>query len=110
MREGDATVLTALLDARHIAGAEAVFQRFAAAFREVRAEWGLRPFLVAKRAERQQRHARYGESPFLVEPHVKEGRGGPARPADAVLARPLRLQRAAHARAGRPRQRPAAGC
>ena len=58
--KGDATVLTALLDARHIAGAE----------------WGLKSFLNAKRAERHQRHARYGESPFLVEPHVKEGRGG----------------------------------
>ena len=74
--KSDATVLTALLDARHIAGDEQVFQRFAAAFRDARAEWGLTPFLIAKRAERQQRHARYGESPFLVEPHVKEGRGG----------------------------------
>ncbi len=74
--KGDATVLTTLLDARHIAGEAAVFQRFAADFRAARAEWGLKPFLAAKRAERQQRHARYGESPFLVEPHVKEGRGG----------------------------------
>lgn len=74
--KGDATVLTALLDARLIAGDGAVFDRFAEAFRKARAEWGLKPFLVAKRAERSQRHARYGESPFLVEPHVKEGRGG----------------------------------
>ncbi len=74
--KGDATVLTALLDARHVAGEEAIFTRFAAAFRKARAEWGLKPFLDAKRAERHQRHARYGESPFLVEPHVKEGRGG----------------------------------
>ncbi|MBW6398260.1 [protein-PII] uridylyltransferase [Roseomonas sp. HJA6] len=74
--KGDATVLTALLDARFIAGAEPVFTRFAEAFRAARAEWGLKPFLNAKRAERHQRHARYGESPFLVEPHVKEGRGG----------------------------------
>ncbi len=74
--KGDATVLTALLDARHIAGEEAVFRRFEDAFRKTRAEWGLRPFLTAKRAERHQRHARYGESPFMVEPHVKEGRGG----------------------------------
>jgi [protein-PII] uridylyltransferase len=74
--KGDATVLTALLDARHVAGEEAVFRRFEDAFRKTRAEWGLRPFLAAKRAERQQRHARYGESPFMVEPHVKEGRGG----------------------------------
>ena len=74
--KGDATVLTALLDARHVAGEETVFRRFADAFRKARADWGLRPFLAAKRAERQQRHARYGESPFMVEPHVKEGRGG----------------------------------
>jgi [protein-PII] uridylyltransferase len=74
--KGDATVLTALLDARHVAGEEAVFRRFEDAFRKTRAEWGLRPFLAAKRTERQQRHARYGESPFMVEPHVKEGRGG----------------------------------
>lgn len=74
--KGDATVLTALLDARHIAGDAAVFRRFEEAFRTARAEWGLKPFLAAKRAERQQRHARYGESPFLVEPHVKEGKGG----------------------------------
>ncbi|WP_408904066.1 [protein-PII] uridylyltransferase [Neoroseomonas nitratireducens] len=74
--KGDATVLTALLDARHIAGEAAIFTRFEAAFRAARAEWGLKPFLAAKRAERTQRHSRYGESPFLVEPHVKEGRGG----------------------------------
>nr|WP_230164549.1 [protein-PII] uridylyltransferase [Roseomonas sp. CECT 9278] len=74
--KADATVLTALLDARHVAGEEAVFRRFEDAFRKTRADWGLRPFLVAKRAERQHRHARYGESPFMVEPHVKEGRGG----------------------------------
>ncbi len=74
--KADATVLTALLDARHIAGEEAIFHRFEEAFRAARAEWGLKPFLAAKRAERGQRHARYGESPFQVEPHVKEGRGG----------------------------------
>ena len=74
--KGDATVLTALLDARHIAGEAGIFERFAEAFRKARAEWGLKPFLAAKRAERHQRHARYGESAFLVEPHVKEGRGG----------------------------------
>ena len=33
-------------------------------------------FLGGSAAERAHRHARYGESPFLVEPHVKEGRGG----------------------------------
>ena len=72
----DATVLTALLDARPIAGDPDVFVRFEAAFRKARAKWGLGPFLTAKRTERAARHARYGESPYVVEPHLKEGRGG----------------------------------
>ncbi|HYF09101.1 MAG TPA: nucleotidyltransferase domain-containing protein, partial [Acetobacteraceae bacterium] len=72
----DATVLTALLDARPIAGEAAVFERFERDFRKARERWGLGTFLAAKRAERSTRHARYGDSPYLVEPHLKEGRGG----------------------------------
>ena len=72
----DATVLTALVDARFLIGDRAVFERFSAVFDAQRRERGLGPFLAAKRQERAGRHARYGDSPFLVEPHVKEGRGG----------------------------------
>jgi [protein-PII] uridylyltransferase len=74
--KADATVQTALLDARFLAGERAVFARFDVAATEARAAIGLAPFLTAKRAERTSRHSRYGESPFLVEPHIKEGRGG----------------------------------
>jgi [protein-PII] uridylyltransferase len=72
----DTTVLTALVDARFLVGDRAVFDRFLEVFHRSRQERGLGPFLAAKRAERAGRHARYGDSPFLVEPHVKEGRGG----------------------------------
>ncbi|MEI6158679.1 MAG: [protein-PII] uridylyltransferase [Roseococcus sp.] len=72
----DATILTALVDARFLSGDAALFTEFQAEFLALRSEGGLAPFLAAKRAERATRHARYGESPFLVEPHVKEGRGG----------------------------------
>ncbi|MDB5375995.1 MAG: bifunctional uridylyltransferase/uridylyl-removing protein [Rubritepida sp.] len=71
----DATILTALVDARFLSGEEALFTAFLVDFNALRSQ-GLAPFLAAKRAERALRHARYGESPFLVEPHVKEGRGG----------------------------------
>jgi [protein-PII] uridylyltransferase len=74
--KADVTVQTALLDARFLAGERAVFERFTRFYAEARAGWGLGQFLAAKRAERQARHRRYGESPFLVEPHIKEGRGG----------------------------------
>ncbi|MFC3125330.1 [protein-PII] uridylyltransferase [Pseudoroseomonas globiformis] len=72
----DATIQTALLDARFLAGDVAVFERFQNAFAEAREQWGVGQFLLAKRAERTARHRRYGDSPYLVEPHLKEGRGG----------------------------------
>ena len=72
----DVSVLTALVDARFLVGDRAVFDRFREQFDRTRRERGLGPFLAAKRAERTARHARYGDSPYLVEPHVKEGRGG----------------------------------
>jgi [protein-PII] uridylyltransferase len=74
--ESDPTVLTALVDARFLQGERAVFDRFTAAFTKARLAHGLGPFLNAKRLERAQRHHRYGDSPYLVEPHIKEGRGG----------------------------------
>jgi [protein-PII] uridylyltransferase len=72
----DATVLTALVDARLLQGDRAVFDRFQEAFSRDRVAQGLGPFLASKRAERMARHQRYGDSPYLVEPHIKEGRGG----------------------------------
>ena len=72
----DATIQTALVDARFMAGDEAPYREFISEFAAMRAEDGLGPFLAAKRTERAARHARYGETPFMVEPHIKEGRGG----------------------------------
>nr|WP_193560426.1 [protein-PII] uridylyltransferase [Dankookia rubra] len=72
----DATILTALVDARFLAGEKPVFERFAEVFTRTRQQRGLGPFLAAKRTERAGRHARYGDSPYLVEPNIKEGRGG----------------------------------
>ncbi|MCR0984225.1 [protein-PII] uridylyltransferase [Roseomonas populi] len=72
----DTTVQTALLDARFLEGDRGIYDRFEAAYAEARREWGLGQFLHAKQIERGLRHARYGDSPYLVEPHIKEGRGG----------------------------------
>jgi len=72
----DVTVQTALVDGRFLGGDAETWRRFDAEFAKQRARDGLGPFLIAKRAERAARHARYGETPFMVEPHVKEGRGG----------------------------------
>ena len=72
----DVTVRTSLLDARLITGEDATFTDFAKRFRKSCLDAGPGGFLAAKQAERDARHKRYGETPFVVEPNVKEGRGG----------------------------------
>ena len=73
--EADTTVRTSLLDARLIAGDAALFARFHERFEATRIE-NLPQFFAAKQAERDARHRRFGDSPFVVEPYIKEGRGG----------------------------------
>ncbi len=72
----DLTVRTSMIDARRLAGDEALFERFRAEFLRSCAEAGAGGFIAGKQAERDARHRRYGESPFLVEPNIKEGRSG----------------------------------
>ena len=72
----DITVRTSLLDARLITGDAAVFSDFAQRFRKACADAGPGTFIAAKQAERDARQKRYGDTPFVVEPNVKEGRGG----------------------------------
>ena len=45
-------------------------------------------FVAAKLAEREERHRRAGQSRYLVEPNVKDGKGGLARPAHALSGSP----------------------
>ncbi len=74
--KGDATILTSLVDARRIGGDEDLFADFTRAFHHASEKTGAARFIVAKQAERSARHRRYGESPYVVEPNIKEGRGG----------------------------------
>ena len=72
----DLTVRTSLIDARRLSGDAALFETFRTAFLAFCSTGGVGAFIAAKQAERDARHHRYGESPFLVEPNIKEGRGG----------------------------------
>lgn len=72
----DLTVRTALLESRLIAGDKALYETFRARFdREVVAGRAAE-FVQAKLAERDERVSRAGQSRYLVEPNVKEGKGG----------------------------------
>ena len=72
----DTTIRTALLDARYLAGDNALFVDFHQRFRGACKDAGVEEYVAQKQAERAARHRRYGDSPFMVEPNVKEGRGG----------------------------------
>ncbi len=72
----DFTIRTALLEARFLAGDEHLSTDLKRRFRkEVAAGTGAE-FVAAKLAERDRRYARSGASRYMVEPNVKEGKGG----------------------------------
>ncbi|MGI4731770.1 MAG: [protein-PII] uridylyltransferase [Janthinobacterium lividum] len=73
---GDVTVRTALLEARYVWGDRALYAEAAARFHaEVQADTARR-FIADKLAERNDRHQRMGDTRYVVEPNVKEGKGG----------------------------------
>lgn len=72
----DMTVRTALLEARLILGDEPLFEDMRTRFdREIVAKTA-REFVAAKLSERDQRITKAGSSRYLVEPNIKEGKGG----------------------------------
>jgi len=72
----DLTIRTTLLESRLLAGDEALFETFRKRFdEEVVADSAL-AFVEAKLAERDERHARMGDTRYVLEPNVKEGKGG----------------------------------
>jgi [protein-PII] uridylyltransferase len=74
--EADMTVRTALLETRLIDGDEGLFRDLRARFDRAIVRKTPREFVAAKLAERDARIRRAGSSRYLVEPNVKEGKGG----------------------------------
>jgi [protein-PII] uridylyltransferase len=72
----DLKVKTSLLDARYVAGDAALYADFAAAMERDVLNRHAGRFFREKLAENEERHRRYGDSVYLVEPHLKEGEGG----------------------------------
>jgi [protein-PII] uridylyltransferase len=72
----DMTIRTTLLEARFILGNAELFSEFRESFDREIARLDTREFVSAKLAERDARVMRAGASRYLVEPNVKEGKGG----------------------------------
>ena len=101
----DMTIRTALLEARLIVRRRGLFDELVARFdKEVVQRHRAREFVAAKLAERDARVASAGASRYLVEPNVKDGKGGLRDLQHPVLDRQVRLP---GPRAARSSSRPA---
>jgi len=74
--KGDMTIRTAVLEGRWLAGDPALVETLRARFVKDVVKGTAREFVAAKLQERDARHAKTGQSRYLVEPNVKDGKGG----------------------------------
>jgi len=76
LSRSDMTIRTAILEARHVVGDRDLTDELIRRFDSEVVKGTGPEFIAAKLAERDQRHRQQGASRYLVEPNVKEGKGG----------------------------------
>jgi [protein-PII] uridylyltransferase len=72
----DMTIRTAFLEGRLLWGKEQIFEDAWRRFRSKIVSGSAAEFVAAKLAERDERHVKMGDSRYVVEPNVKDGKGG----------------------------------
>jgi len=72
----DMTIRTAILEARFICGRKLLVDDLEHRFDTEVTASSAPEFIAAKLAERDERHRKSGDTRYLVEPNVKEGKGG----------------------------------
>src|SRR5712675_371344 len=73
---GDRTIRTAVLETRFLTGDQPLYDELVERFDKEVVQGTASEFVTAKLAEREERHRRGGQSRYLVEPNVKDGKGG----------------------------------
>jgi [protein-PII] uridylyltransferase len=76
MAKQDQTIRTALLEARYLWGDAGLYRELRTRFRDLAASEGPIVFVEQKLAERDERHLKVGDSRYMVEPNIKDGKGG----------------------------------
>ena len=76
MAKADLTIRTSLLEARFIWGDQALYDLAGQRYRREVVAGTAKSFVTEKLAERDARHHRMGDSRYVVEPNLKEGKGG----------------------------------
>ena len=74
--KADVTIRTALLEARYVIGDQSLYDEAARRFKAEVQHGTEREFIADKLAERDARHRKMGDTRYVVEPNVKEGKGG----------------------------------
>src|SRR3954453_12671391 len=74
--KADMTIRTSILEARFLLGERKLFDELMARFDKEVVQGTAAEFVAAKLVEREERHRRAGQSRYLVEPNVKDGKGG----------------------------------
>jgi [protein-PII] uridylyltransferase len=74
--KADMTIRTAILEARFLLGDRTLYDELVTRFDNDVVRNTAQQFVTAKLAEREERHRRAGQSRYLVEPNVKDGKGG----------------------------------
>ena len=75
MCKADLTIRTAMLEGRYVWGDQDLYAESRQRFRKDVVSGTERQFVSDKLAEREDRHKRMGDSRYVVEPNVKEGKG-----------------------------------
>ena len=76
LSNGDLTIRTALLEARYVWGDQELAKELRLRFQKEVVQGTGADYIEAKLAERDQRHQRLGDSRYVVEPNIKDGKGG----------------------------------
>ena len=76
LSKADFTIRTSILEARRLTGDAALAADLKKRFQDEVVRGTGAEFVAAKLKERDERHARAGMSRYMVEPNVKEGKGG----------------------------------
>ncbi len=76
MARSDLTIRTALLEARYVWGDQPLYEEAATRFDRDVVAGTAAAFVAEKLGERNARHERMGDSRYVVEPNLKEGKGG----------------------------------
>jgi [protein-PII] uridylyltransferase len=74
--KADMTIRTAMLESRYLFGDIKLYNELTTRFDKEVTQGTAPQFVAAKLAEREERHRRAGQSRYLVEPNVKDGKGG----------------------------------